>query len=122
MTALSNILKFYLSLPAVMLSSSFLGYLVPVPLLRFWTRALTCYCSLMLCASYGVLSSLLLRIVGRPTLAQWTVAKAYATLTNPLIGWEWEIHGQEFLDTRPAVYISNHQRYCVAGENANSVQ
>ena len=73
----------------------------------------------MLCASYGVLSSILLRIIGRPTLAQWTVAKAYATILNPLIGWEWEVQGREHLETRPAVYISNHQRYWYLLEGAN---
>ena len=114
MTALTNLIKFYLSLPVVMISSSLLGYVSPVSSLQFWTRAITCYCSLMLCASYGVISSIILRIIGRPTLAQWTVARAYAQITNPLIGWEWEIHGKEHLDNRPAVFISNHQRYrCV---------
>jgi lysophosphatidate acyltransferase len=111
MTALTNILKFYLSLPVVMISSSIIGYVSPVSALRFWTRAIACYCTLLLCASYGVVSSIILRIIGRATLAQWTVAKAYSGLTNPLIGWEWEIHGKEHLDNRPAVFISNHQRY-----------
>jgi lysophosphatidate acyltransferase len=111
MTLLMNILKFYLSVPLVMLSSSLVGYLSPVPTLRFWSRAVTCYCSMLLCASYGVIASILLRIAGRPTLAQWATGRSFA-LSNSLIGWEWDIQGEEILSqSRPAVFISNHQRY-----------
>ena len=111
MTILMNVLKFYASLPVVMLSSSLVGYLSPVPTLRFWSRALTCYCSLLLCASYGVIASILLRIAGRPTLAQWATARSFLGITGPLIGWEWDVQGEEILSkTRPVVFISNHQR------------
>ena len=107
-----NILKFYVSVPAVMLSSSLVGYVSPIPSLRFWSRALTCYCTLLLCASYGVIASILLRIAGRPTLSQWTTGRLYANLASPLIGWNFDIQGEEILaQNRPAVFISNHQRY-----------
>jgi len=118
MTVVSNIVKFYLSVPAVMVSSSLVGYLCPIPSLRFWSRAVTCYCSLILCASYGVIASIFLRIIGKPTLSQWTVARSYAYLLNPLIGWEWDIQGEEILAKhRPAVFISNHQRYLLTIED-----
>jgi hypothetical protein len=112
MTAPMNILKFYLSLPIVMLSSSLVGHLSPVPSLRFWSRAITCYCSLLLCASYGVIASILLRIARRPTLSQWTAARCFRNVMSPLIGWKFDIQGEEILAKhRPAVFISNHQRY-----------
>jgi lysophosphatidate acyltransferase len=58
------------------------------------------------------MASIFLRIVGRHTISQWTVARAYANITGPLIGWEWDIAGEENLSKyRPAVFISNHQRY-----------
>ena len=111
MTILINVLKFYGSVPIVMLSSSVVGYLCSVPTLRFWSRALTCYCSVLLCASYGVIASIVLRMVGRATLAQWTTGRSFAWLTSPLIGWEWDVEGEEILaKNRPAVFISNHQR------------
>ena len=94
-----------------MLSSSLVGYVTPVPSLRFWSRAVTCYCSLLLCASYGVIASILLRIAGRSTLSQWTTAKCFRNITSPLIGWNFDIKGEEILARhRPAVFISNHQR------------
>jgi hypothetical protein len=111
MTVLLNLLKFYLSVPLVMFSSSLVGYISPAPAVRFWSRALTCYCSLVLCATYGVIASVLLRIIGRPTLAQWATARSFSVLTGPLIGWKWDIEGEEILmNNRPAVFISNHQR------------
>lgn len=112
MAVILNLLKFYASLPVVMVSSSIVGYLFQTPTLRFWSRALTCYCSVLLCASYGIFASILLRIVGRPTLAQWTTGRSFALLTTRLIGLEWDIQGEEILaKTRPAVFISNHQRF-----------
>ena len=111
MTALTNILKFYISVPIVMVSSSVVGYVAPIPSLQFWSRALTCYCSMLLCASYGVIASILLRVAGRKTLSQWTVAKAFAGLTSPLTGLGCDVEGVEILAKhRPAVFISNHQR------------
>lgn len=112
MTVLINVLKFYLSVPVVMISSSLVGYVSPIPSLRFWSRAVTCYCALLLCASYGVIASIMLRIAGRPTLSQWTVARSFAGLTGPLIGFDFDIQGEDILaKNRPAVFISNHQRY-----------
>ena len=94
-----------------MLSSSLVGHLAPIPSLRFWSRAVTCYCSLVLCASYGVIASILLRIAQRPTLSQWTTAKSFRNIASPLIGWKFDIQGEEILAKhRPAVFISNHQR------------
>jgi 1-acyl-sn-glycerol-3-phosphate acyltransferase len=112
MTVLMNILKVYLAVPVAMLSGSLVGYVSPFQGLRFWSRAVSMYCSVILCASYGVIASILLRIAGRPTLSQWATARSFSLLTAPLVGWEWDIQGEEILGAhRPAVFISNHQRY-----------
>jgi lysophosphatidate acyltransferase len=92
----------------------------PIPSLQFWTRAVTCYCSVLLCASYGVFASILLRMAGRPTLSQWATGRAFSMLTGPLIGLEWDVQGEEILSKhRPAVFISNHQRYTYNLNDAN---
>jgi len=112
MTILMNIFKFYLAVPVAMVSGSLVGYVSPFQGLKFWSRALAAYCSLILCASYGVIATILLRIAGRPTLSQWATARAFAHLMGPLVGWDWDIQGEEILNAhRPAVFISNHQRY-----------
>jgi hypothetical protein len=112
MNLLMNILKVYLAVPVTMISGSLVGYVSPFQGLRFWSRAVSMYCSLVLCASYGVIASILLRIAGRPTLSQWATARSFLLVTAPLVGWEWDIQGEEKLAAhRPAVFISNHQRY-----------
>ena len=111
MPALTTLVKYALSIPFFMLSSSAVGYTSPFPTLRFWSRAVTCYCSLLICTSYGVMASIFLRMVRRHTISQWAAGRAFANITSPLIGWDWEISGEENLSSvRPAVFISNHQR------------
>jgi lysophosphatidate acyltransferase len=107
-----NILKLYLAVPVAMISGSLVGYVFPFQGLRYWSRAVSMYYSLILCASYGVIASILLHIVGRPTLSQWATAQSFSLLTAPLVDWEWDVQGEEILGAhRPAVFISNHQRY-----------
>jgi lysophosphatidate acyltransferase len=110
MTVLLTILKFYLAMPAVMLSGTLIGYLTSGRKTRFFSRCVASYISLLLCASYGIVASIFLRIVGRQHLAQWTTARSFELLTTPLVNWSWEIEGGEILSkNRPAVFISNHQ-------------
>jgi lysophosphatidate acyltransferase len=76
---------------------------------RFYARILTCYVLLVTCATYGVVASLALRVVGKVSIAQWTTARAMKNLGCPIMGIEFEVEGEEYLDTRPAVFVSNHQ-------------
>jgi len=76
---------------------------------RFYARILTCYVLLLTCATYGVVASLALRAVGRVSIAQWTTARAMKNLGCPVMGIEFVVEGEEHLDTRPAVFVSNHQ-------------
>jgi lysophosphatidate acyltransferase len=97
-------------MPAVMLTSTLLGFLVKSRRIRFYSRAIASYMSLLLCASYGICASIVLRIIGRQSLAQWTTARSFALITTPLVNWQWDIEGVEILSkNRPAVFIANHQ-------------
>lgn len=105
---MSNFLAF---IPA-----SILGLIMVLSLLgqvfrtcRFYARILTCYVLLATCASYGVVASVALRLVGRVSIAQWTTARAMKNLGCPILGIEFEVEGEPTLDTRPVVFISNHQ-------------
>ncbi len=77
--------------------------------IKFYARALTCFVSVVLCASYGVFASLALVIVGRGSISQWTTGRAFSSLLSPLIGFYFEVENEERLQTRPAIFISNHQ-------------
>jgi len=76
---------------------------------RFYSRILSCYVLLLTCATYGVVASVALRFVGKVSIAQWATARAFKTLTCPLMGIEFQVEGEEWLDTRPAIFVSNHQ-------------
>ncbi|KAF8419699.1 hypothetical protein EV426DRAFT_634318 [Tirmania nivea] len=76
---------------------------------RFFSRLLTCYFLVMACASYGVLASVVLRMIGKVGLAQWTTGRAFLAVTCPAVGVDFKVVGEEKLQTRPAVFMSNHQ-------------
>ncbi|KAI0180012.1 acyltransferase-domain-containing protein [Hypoxylon sp. FL1284] len=81
------------------------------PLAGFIARSLSAYISLIICASYGVLASIVLRILGREQIAQWVTARAFKYIMALTIGVTFEVSDpKHHLDTvRPAVFIGNHQ-------------
>lgn len=77
--------------------------------IRFYLRIVTAYLLLAAFASYGVFASILLRLVGNVTIAQWATARAMKTIGCPTLGISFEIEDEAHLSTRPAIFISNHQ-------------
>ena len=63
----------------------------------------------MTCAAYGVLASVVLRLIGKVGLAQWAAGRAFLAVTCPAVGVDFNLDGEERLLTRPAVFMSNHQ-------------
>ncbi|KAL8998674.1 MAG: hypothetical protein Q9169_002335 [Polycauliona sp. 2 TL-2023] len=84
-----------------------------LPSLSFPARCLSAYLSLLLCAIYGVLISLALRIARNHRLAQHLTARAFATTMHYTTGVSFFItpsSSERYLeDSRPAVIIGNHQ-------------
>lgn len=78
---------------------------------RFYARILSYYFLLLTCTAYGVVASVALRAVGKVSIAQWTTARAFKNTACPLIGIEFEVENEEWLETRPAVFVSNHQTW-----------
>ncbi|KAI1394872.1 acyltransferase-domain-containing protein [Hypoxylon fuscum] len=81
------------------------------PIAGFAARTLAAYISLIICAIYGALASIVLRIFGREQIAQWTTARAFKYIMALTTGITFEIiDPKRHLDTvRPAVFIGNHQ-------------
>ncbi|KAK9365714.1 hypothetical protein V1509DRAFT_675257 [Lipomyces kononenkoae] len=78
--------------------------------LQFYGKFLLCFLSMTACASYGVVASILLSLVGKKALSQWTTGRVFSALTCPLIGLKIDIKNEEILKkTRPAIIIANHQ-------------
>jgi lysophosphatidate acyltransferase len=82
-----------------------------IPLAGFFARLLASYFCLVICASYGVIISILLRLVGYGRISQWAVARSFKYTMRYATGVTFEIDDpNDYLNsTRPAVFIGNHQ-------------
>ncbi|KAL8853166.1 MAG: hypothetical protein Q9221_002048 [Calogaya cf. arnoldii] len=82
-----------------------------LPALSFPARCLSAYFSLIICAIYGVLISLFLRLFHNHRLAQHLTARAFAHTMHYTTGVTMSIlSGAQYLtQSRPAVIIGNHQ-------------
>ena len=80
------------------------------PKSTFYARTLAAYGTLILCAIYGVLASLLLRLIGKHRMSQWATARSFKWTMRYTTDIRFEIiSGEQHLNTRPAVIIGNHQ-------------
>ena len=80
-----------------------------LPRAAFYARILTSYLSLLLCAAYGVLASIGLRLAGHSCVSQWATGRSFKWVMRLTTGVQFAIEGQEHLSTRPAVFVANHQ-------------
>ncbi|CUM67945.1 uncharacterized protein PRCAT00005658001 [Priceomyces carsonii] len=77
--------------------------------LKFYLKS-TLYGSLIAgCALYGVIASIVLRIIGKKEYAQYTVAKVFYFACSSLLGLKITIKNEKYLHEKPAIIISNHQ-------------
>jgi lysophosphatidate acyltransferase len=81
-----------------------------IPQASFVARLLAAYASLIICASYGVVASIVLRIVGYQRISQYVTARSFKWIMRFTTGVCFDIvEGEQYLSTRPAVFIGNHQ-------------
>lgn len=106
---LEYLTKFLLGYAALTLSF-YMASLV-IPKAGFVARSLAAYISLIACALYGVLASILLTLIGKRQIAQWAVARAFHFTMRYTTGIEFVVDDPENIlgSTRPAVFIGNHQ-------------
>ncbi|OJJ85055.1 1-acylglycerol-3-phosphate O-acyltransferase SLC1 [Aspergillus glaucus CBS 516.65] len=94
----------------VVLTASLFALGTKVPRAAFVARCLAAYGSLLLCACYGVVASIVLRLVGYGRVSQWATARSFKWVMRLTTGVRFDIiEGAEHLSTRPAVFIGNHQ-------------
>jgi lysophosphatidate acyltransferase len=81
-----------------------------VPRAAFAARCLAAYGSILLCATYGVIASIVLRLVGYGRVSQWATARSFKWVMRYTTGVTFDIiEGEEYLTTRPAIFVGNHQ-------------
>lgn len=94
----------------VVVTASLFALGLKVPRAAFVARCLAAYGSLVLCAFYGVVASIVLRLVGYGRVSQWATARSFKWVMWYTTGVRFDIiEGAEYLTTRPAVFIGNHQ-------------
>lgn len=64
---------------------------------------------LLVSATYGVVSSLALALVGKRSISQWSTARFYYKLFSFVMGMRINVDRPEVLKGLPAILISNHQ-------------
>lgn len=82
-----------------------------IPVAGFVARLLSSYASLIICACYGVVASICLRLVGYGRISQWATARSFKYVMWLSTGVTFTIEDpNDYLNkTRPAVFIGNHQ-------------
>ena len=79
-------------------------------LFTFAARSIASVFGMILCACYGVIASIVLRLAGYGGLSQWTTARAFKWTMWCLVGVTFEVVDEKgYLETRPAVFVGNHQ-------------
>lgn len=77
--------------------------------LKFFLKSVV-YGSLIAgCAIYGVVASIVLRIVNKPQYAQYTVAKVFYAVCSAVLGLKITVKNEHYLKDMPAILVSNHQ-------------
>lgn len=80
-----------------------------IPRAGFYARILSSYLALLLCATYGVVASIVLRLVGYGRVSQWAAGRSFKWTMRLATGVHFAIDGDRHLSTRPAVFVANHQ-------------
>ena len=84
------------------------------PVLSFAARSIASFSALIFCACYGVVASVVLRLVGYGGLGQWTTARAFKWTMWTLTGVDFAVNDKYGgLKVRPGVFVGNHQT-CVS--------
>ncbi|KAL7950852.1 hypothetical protein V8C42DRAFT_307746 [Trichoderma barbatum] len=106
---LGFIAKFLVGYTALTISFYMLSLVVPKA--AFVARVLAAYMTLIFCALYGVVASIVLTLIGKQQIAQWNVARAFHYAMQLTTGVEFVVDDPDNVlgTTRPAVFIGNHQ-------------
>jgi len=95
----------YLSLPALIIrtvsNSSPTG--------RYYVRVGLYIGTLTVVAAWGVVVAAALSVVGRRFDVNYVVARSFYAIASRVLDIKVEVEGEDYMETRPAVYMSNHQ-------------
>lgn len=95
----------YVSLPVIILHTAAKAS----PLVRYYVRLGLYLSALGICSAWGAIASIGMTIIGRRFDINWLVARSFYALAGRLLDIRFEVEGEEYLSTRPAILVGNHQ-------------
>ena len=95
----------YLSLPVILLRS--LSNASPIA--RYYIRLGVYVSAIGLCSVWGVIAAIGLNLGGDKYNVNWVVARSFYAITSRVFGLKFEVEGEEHMNTRPAIFVGNHQ-------------
>jgi lysophosphatidate acyltransferase len=78
-------------------------------ILQFIVRGCIYLTGILVFSAYGTLIAILFTILGRGEEINWATGRAYVNLTAPLVGISLNVENDEYMQTRPAIFVCNHQ-------------
>ncbi|KAH0839797.1 hypothetical protein J3R83DRAFT_742 [Lanmaoa asiatica] len=95
----------YISLPVLL----FRSVANTSPVGRYYWRVTIFLGSLAVVSTWGIVVAIGMTLVGRRHDVNYVVARIFYNLVSHALGLEVEVEGEEYLQTRPAVMVGNHQ-------------
>ena len=95
----------YLSLPAFAIHTLAKSN----PVARYYVRLGVYLSTLGLCSMWGILAAIGMNLVGETYNVNYVVARSFYALVSRVLGIKIIVEGEEYLDTRPAILVGNHQ-------------
>lgn len=79
------------------------------PAASYYAHLTIYFICLLICSAWGILATPFMLLIGRGYDIQWLVARSFYELTSRWLGITMTVEGWEHLETRPAIFIGNHQ-------------
>lgn len=79
------------------------------PTARYYFRVVVYYSALGFCSVWGMIVAAGMSLAGHRFDINWVVARSFYTLAGKLLDIKFVVEGEEYLDTKPAVLVGNHQ-------------
>jgi len=95
----------YISLPIILVRS----IAASSPVGRYYTRMVVFVGALVTVTSCGILVAAGMSLIGRSTDANSVISKLFYALVGRAFDIKVEVEGEQHLNTRPAVFMVNHQ-------------
>lgn len=79
------------------------------PIARYYVRLAVYISTLGVCSAWGMICAVGMSLIGRKLDVFFVVGRSFYALASRTIGIKLIVEGEEHLQTRPAVFVGNHQ-------------